>query len=182
MASSLNQIGTSLKSLFGLNLSDSVISHIVNSNLDKWLEQRASYLKELENRYQELQVKLETSPIDSRHYQLLTKLEMVAHAQADKLVHCADDETSLKFLGQLTDISSKLVNTFQVIPSIKEKTFEVPPKSGTDKEPVPGETIIMERIIRCTTPEKKQAARDSLAKFEEKTDQFIKGMSEDREL
>jgi hypothetical protein len=151
-----------------VRIPESVISYIVNENISKWYEKRIAYLDELNDRYLNTQIKLEKSPVDERHYNLLTKLEMLASLKAEEIADQGD--VDVDELIKLSKATSTIVNDLRNIPSLEEVQ-----KRSAEAEGKVVETakIILTRVLEYADNNKLDKVDSTMNRLEKHTKEKI---------
>jgi hypothetical protein len=122
LVSSVESMSQYLRHFFNLSLPDAVVAHIVNLHAPEWIQQRAEYMQRYHDRFLREHVRLEKSPIDERHYNLLTKLEVITGIKTDDMMSRASAGVDIDTdeLTKLSTTAVKLAQAIKTIPSLEE--------------------------------------------------------------
>jgi hypothetical protein len=169
-----------LNTHLSIELSDDVIAYIINENLPEWIEKRTQHLKNINDRYAKLEMDLINSPLDNRHYNLLSKIELLLHAKVDHISRSPLESIGYKDLSALATISEKIINTLNSIPSVRKgNLFTGVSNSEGGRESNINKTII-ERIISVTGPGRNTQADKDIEYFEDRTSEVLDKLGDDR--
>lgn len=160
-----------LEQNLGIYLDEQIVSFIVNKNISSWIADRIAYLEELDNRFFEIQVKMEKSPLDERHYRLLSQLELMASMKLESAMETQD--ISIDDFSKLQRIISGVIKDIHDLPAVRNSAVKKKMFGGGKK--TEKYKLVLERVLSTTDESNIEEIEDTVAELEEHTREVVDG-------